>query len=191
MRKLGLITLCEKNTDTPVEGMNTQVEDMQDFEEQKEETPLFIQNIEKKLDILKLKGKAREDYKEILIDEHNEALERERKKDEERELREQRKTENLIKLGSQIVAKDIQEGKPKTKKDGSIEVDSSGTTIYWDDKYSFTIGFLNGSMEIPVTKKQYDSFEKGDWISLEGSYMNVTSFGKSVLSPVFDSITKI
>jgi len=99
---------------------------------------------------------------------------------------------NEVVLSAKIREKQVIRGNEiKDKKTGVPEVDEHGQIKRYADRYVVTLLFQGGSLEYKCTEDFFDELDLNSTYQFKGYMGVVKEFGKDVVSPIFQSHSKV
>ncbi len=99
---------------------------------------------------------------------------------------------NTIILSSKIRNKEVRKGNEIVNKQTGIpEVDEHGQPKRYADTFTVTLLFQGGSLEYKCKEEMYEELELNSTYQFKGYMGAVKEFGKDVISPIFQSYTKV
>jgi len=99
---------------------------------------------------------------------------------------------NVVTLSAKIRDKEVRKGNEiVNKKTGIPEVDEHGQPKRYADTFSVTLLFQGGSLEYKCREEMYEELELNSTYQFQGYIGAVKEFGKDVVSPIFQSYSKV
>lgn len=99
---------------------------------------------------------------------------------------------NEMTLSARVIAKDVIKGKEIVDKKTGIPVtDEFGQTRHYSDRFSITLVFQGGSLDYACTSDMYMALDLNSTYKFSGYLGFVKEFGKDVVSPIFQSWSKV